>query len=269
VIVVVAAIKSAPGVTTTAAALAGEWPAGRRVVLVEADPFGGDLAAWAGVAPQTGLWSLLAAGRRGLDPQTVWEHTAMLPTGLSVLFGLASADQAVANEAAWPVLADAFAGLAADVIVDAGRLLPHFAGGIRPLLGAAQVLLVLCPPTLAGIVHLKGALPGLTAAVSSGRLLVLPTAAKGFSADEIASTLKVDVTPALPDDERGAAAIAGEGSGRSKSRLARWAATTATELTASWPAPPVPVEPDPTPQPQADTPANGVQRLGAAPEGVR
>ena len=114
-IVVVASIKGAPGVTTTATALANTWPPGRRVLLVEADPFGGDLAAWFGVAPSTGLWSLLAAGRRGLDPHAVWDHATNLPGGLAVLYGLASADQAVANEAAWPAGAEALAALDADV----------------------------------------------------------------------------------------------------------------------------------------------------------
>ena len=132
-IIVVASIKGAPGVTTTATAIASAWPQDRRVLLVEADPFGGDLAAWFGVAPTTGLWSLLAAGRRGIESDAVWEHATTLPEGLPVLYGLASADQAVANEAAWPAVAEALAALDADVIIDAGRLLPHFAGGIRPL----------------------------------------------------------------------------------------------------------------------------------------
>jgi hypothetical protein len=235
VIVVVASIKGAPGVTTTATALATAWPQDRRVLLVEADPFGGDLAAWFGVAPTTGLWSLLAAGRRGLEADAVWEHTATLPTGLPVLYGLASADQAVANEAAWPAVAEALAALEADVVIDAGRLLPHFAGGIQPLLSLAEVFMVLCPPTLAGIVHLKTSLPSLAAASSAGQLIVQPTAEKGFSSDEIASTLAIEVAPPIPRDLKGASAVGGSaiGQARSKSALARWARTTAVELATS------------------------------------
>jgi MinD-like ATPase involved in chromosome partitioning or flagellar assembly len=237
VIVVVASIKGAPGVTTTATALAESWPSGRRVLLVEVDPFGGDLAAWFGAAPSTGLWSLLAAGRRGLDPHAVWEHAATSPTGLPVLYGLATADQAVANEAAWPAVAGALAALEGDVIIDAGRLLPHFAGGIGPLLSLADVLLVLCPPTLAGIVHLKAALPSLTATSTMRRTLVLPTAQKGFSSEEIAATLKINVAPPIPHDPRGAAALGTStiGSARSKSPLAKWARRTSAELVASSP----------------------------------
>ena len=234
-IAVVASIKGAPGVTTTAAALATAWPPSRRVLLVEADPFGGDLAAWFGVAPSTGLWSLLAAGRRGLDPHAVWEHATTLPAGLAVLYGLASADQAVANEAAWPAVAEALAALDADVVIDAGRLLPHFAGGVGSLLAQAHVLLVLCPPTLAGIVHLKTALPSLTTSSTSRRLMVLPTAQRGFSYKEIASTLKINVAPPIPHDPKGAAALTANaiGSARSNTTLAKWAQSTTAELVAS------------------------------------
>ena len=237
---VVASIKGAPGVTTTATALAESWPSGRRVLLVEVDPFGGDLAAWFGVAPSTGLWSLLAAGRRGLDPHAVWEHATTSPTGLPVLYGLATADQAVANEAAWPAVAEALAALEGDVIVDAGRLLPHFAGGIGPLLSVADVLLVLCPPTLAGIVHLKAALPSLIATSTTRRTLVLPTAQKGFSSEEIAATLKINVAPPIPHDPRGAAALGAStiGSARAKNTLAKWARRTSAELVASSPTAP-------------------------------
>jgi hypothetical protein len=235
VIIVVASIKGAPGVTTAATAIASAWPQDRRVLLVEADPFGGDLAAWFGVAPTTGLWSLLAAGRRGIEPDAVWEHATTLPAGLPVLYGLASADQAVANEAAWPAVAEALAALDADVIIDAGRLLPHFAGGIRPLLSHTKVLVVLCPPTLAGIVHLKNSLPSLIAGSPSARLIVQPTAEKGFSSDEIASTLTINVAPPVPHDPKGAAALnrVAIGWANSKSTLAKWARTNAIELAAA------------------------------------
>jgi len=235
VIIVVASIKGAPGVTTTATAIATAWPQERRVLLVEADPFGGDLAAWSGLAPVTGLWSLLAAGRRGIDSDVVWDHATTLPAGLPVLHGLASADQAVANEAAWPAVAEALAALDADVIVDAGRLLPHFAGGIRPLLSFAEVLVVLCPPTLAGIVHLKTSLPSLTAASSPGRFIVQPNAEKGFSSDEIASTLSIEVAPPVPHDPKGALGLRGSSVGwaQSKSALAKWARRNAAELAAA------------------------------------
>src|SRR5665213_4511800 len=99
-IVGLVSVKGSPGVTTTACALGAAWPTDRKVLLVEADPFGGDLAAQFGAAPNVGLWSLLAASRRGLNEGAVWEHCSFLPGGLPVLFGLTSTDQAIANEAA-------------------------------------------------------------------------------------------------------------------------------------------------------------------------
>ena len=47
--------------TTTAAALAAAWPATGGVVLLEADPSGGDLAAWFDLATSPGLASAVAA----------------------------------------------------------------------------------------------------------------------------------------------------------------------------------------------------------------
>ncbi|HEV8165498.1 MAG TPA: hypothetical protein VGR74_13810, partial [Actinomycetota bacterium] len=74
-----AAAKASPGVTTTAVALAATWPAERGVLLVEADPGGGDLAAWFGLAVEPGLVSLAAARRS--TPPSVQGHTQPLPGG--------------------------------------------------------------------------------------------------------------------------------------------------------------------------------------------
>jgi hypothetical protein len=66
---------------------------------------------------------------------------------------------------------------------------------------------------------------------------VLPTASKGFSSEEIASTLKINVAPTIPHDPKGAAALSANASGseRSKSALAKWARSTAADLVASFP----------------------------------
>jgi len=81
-LIAVAADKGAPGVTTTALALAAVWP--RPVLLAECDPAGGDLvyrlpAADGGRLDQRrGLLSLAVAARRGLQPHQAWEHTQKL-----------------------------------------------------------------------------------------------------------------------------------------------------------------------------------------------
>ena len=191
-VVTLASIKGSPGVTTAALALAAAWPSGRRVLLVEADPFGGDLAPRHGSTITHGLPSLFAAARRSLAPEAVWDHVDHLPGGLPVLFGLSGVQGATANEKAWPVVAAALGGLDADVVVDAGRLLPNFAGGTREILEHSDALVVVCDPTLEGIVHLRAALPALLAEIRDRQLLIVPTASGTYGGSEIAATLGVE-----------------------------------------------------------------------------
>jgi hypothetical protein len=227
-LIALASVKGSPGVTTAATALAASWPEGRQVLLVEADPFGGDLAPRYGVAPTGGLSSLFAAARRTLQPGDVWDHVDQLPGGLPVLFGLGGMHQAVANEKAWPVVADVLGALDADVVIDVGRLLPNLGGGVREVLARAEALMVLCPSSLEAIVHLRGALPRLIAELRGRSLLVVPTGAPQFSAADIGRTLGVEVLLPIPDDPGAAGALAGRRSMKrlERTRLLRWAADT-------------------------------------------
>jgi MinD-like ATPase involved in chromosome partitioning or flagellar assembly len=227
-LIALASIKGSPGVTTAATALAASWPEGRRVLLVEADPFGGDLAPRYATAPTGGLSSLFAAARRTLVPEDVWAHVDHLPGGLPVLFGLAGMHQATANEKAWPAVADALGALDADVVVDVGRLLPNLGGGVREVLARADVLVILCQSTLEAIVHLREALPGLSAELQNWRLLVVPTGTTQFSAADIARTLQVEVLQPLPGDPAAAAALANRRATKrlDRTRLLRWASDT-------------------------------------------
>jgi hypothetical protein len=175
---------------------------------------------------------LFAAARRTLDPEAIWGHVHQFPGGLPVLFGLTGVHQAVANEKAWPTIAKALAGLDADVVVDAGRLLPQFAGGVRDILDQADALVLLCEPTLEAIVHLRDALPGLVAEMRGRQLLVLLTGSVGYSAADIAETLQVSVGPTMPSDPAAAAALANKRSIKrlEKTRLLRWAGAMIAEL---------------------------------------
>ena len=231
-VIALASVKGSPGVTTAALAMAARWPSGRKVLLVEADPFGGDLAPRYGATVTGGLASLLAAARRELTPEAVWDHVHELPGGLAVLFGLAGVRQAAANENVWPAIATALAELDADVVVDAGRLLPQFAGGVGAILAQADELVVLCASTLEAIVHLQSALPAIVAERRGRRLLVVPTGSFGYSADDIAGTLEVDVAPTMPDDRGAAAALANQRRMRrlEKAPLLMWAAAMIAEL---------------------------------------
>jgi hypothetical protein len=111
-------------VTTLALGLAATWPTDRRVLLVEADPAGGTLAAASGWPAEPNLVSLAAAARRGGDPALVWEHCHQLPDGASVLPAPPLAEQARNALRMLGPLLGRLGELEADVLVDCGRLDP-------------------------------------------------------------------------------------------------------------------------------------------------
>lgn len=115
------------GVTTLVLGLAATWPRraepqGRPVLVVEADPAGGTLAASAGWPAEPGLVSLAAAARRGAEPSLVFEHCQHLPGAASVLAGPARSDQARSALGMLGPLLGRLGELDADVLVDCGRL---------------------------------------------------------------------------------------------------------------------------------------------------
>ncbi len=206
-LVAAAAAKAAPGVTTSALALAGVWPADRQVLLVEADPGGGDLAARFGLAAQPGLVSLAAAARRQVDAALVAEHAQALPGGLGVLVGPPGAEQAAA---ALGMLAPAVvAGLegldGVDVVADLGRLDPG-----SPALGlarAASLLVLVVRPRLDELQHLVHRVAALRGERRALGLVVVGTGP--YPAEEIAAALGVEVLGTLPADPRAASLLGG------------------------------------------------------------
>jgi len=203
----VAAAKAAPGVTTSAVAVAGVWPADRRVLLAEGDPGGGDLAARFGLAAQPGLVSLAAAARREVDSALVGEHAQTLPGGLGVLVGPPGAEQAAA---ALGMLAPAvLAGLdrldGVDVVADLGRLDP--ASPALPLARSASLLLLVVRPRLAELQHLAHRVTVLRRECRALGLVLVGTGP--YPADEIATALGVEVLALLPADARAANLLGG------------------------------------------------------------
>lgn len=127
-VVVLTSARGAPGVTTSALAMAMLWP--RPVVLVEADVSGGSsiLAGYlrGTVIPDRGLVSLAVAHRRGVLDQQFYEQTIALDGDrVRLVPGLVSSQQAASMDTLWTPLGIVLAGLertGTDVIVDAGRL---------------------------------------------------------------------------------------------------------------------------------------------------
>jgi hypothetical protein len=75
-LIALASVKSSPGVTTTALALASMWKTAPRRQLVEADPGGGDLGLWLGLPADSGLAGLAAAARHGHEAGLAWPGVA-------------------------------------------------------------------------------------------------------------------------------------------------------------------------------------------------
>jgi hypothetical protein len=152
-IIAVASAKGSPGVTTTCLALALSWP--RAVLLVEADPAGGDVMAGyvrAELSGDRGLAYLAVAARRDsldeelgaqvidLTPQKPTPNTP--PVTRLLLPGVTDPVESAGVAPSWPRLADFFVALGRrpsrrpgvdqsepeplDVIVDCGRLISTY-----------------------------------------------------------------------------------------------------------------------------------------------
>ena len=235
-LVCLCSVHGSPGVTTTALALAGAWPEGRRCLLVEADPFGGVLAARFGLRDTPGLASLAAVSRNGLDGDMVWRHAQQLPGGVTVLVGPPSADQAhaVLRDLA-SALADWCAGSTeVDVIADCGRLTPGSSTDVA--LQQADGVLLLTRPTPD---QLRPATYRLTTLGVSGlgaRLLLVGDSP--YDAAEVASGLSVEVAGVMAWDPRTAGALCGAVGGKDlrRSPLVRSAASLAQRLAVELPA---------------------------------
>lgn len=222
-------VRSA-GATTTLAAVAASWPTGPTVLMVEADPAGGTLAACWGLPAEPGLVSLAAATRRRVDPELVWEHTQPAGRdGQMLLAGPVAAEQARAALGMAGGLLAQLRRLDADVLLDCGRLDP--ASPTLALFGAADAAVLVVRPQLADLHHLADWLarhrpdhPRL------GVVLVGPAA---FAATDIATTLRIEVWGELPHDPAGVSGLTVDPARwGARSPLARHARSLADTLTA-------------------------------------
>jgi hypothetical protein len=167
-LIVVAADKGAPGVTTAAVALAAVWP--RPVLLAECDPAGGDIvyrlpsADGARLDPHRGLLTLAVATRRGVGPEQVWEHVQKLRGGLDVLVGVTSAEQGMGLDLMWGQVGAALSDLQqADVIADCGRLGAD--GRHYDLLARADAVVLVTRASLGDMVRLRDRVAVVDAAI--------------------------------------------------------------------------------------------------------
>lgn len=277
-LIALAADKGAPGVTTTAVALAALWP--RRVLLAEADPAGGDLvyrsvgANGRPLDPSTGILSLAATARRGIAAEQLWDHSQRVAGGLDVIIGLASSDQSGGLTGQWGALGRAFAELAqsphqeaaADVLADLGRLDAH--SPAQALLPHAALLLLVTRGQPENLAHVRDRAAALhnklhgqqrgTSHLGHPRIGVLLVAEPQHGAKIaaqvnemlIASQSGARVVGLIAEDTAGAEQLAGRRRGRlDKSLLIRSARKVVTDVHQTYGADLNPVRP-PVPQQQ-------------------
>jgi MinD-like ATPase involved in chromosome partitioning or flagellar assembly len=214
--------------TTTAVALAAAWPLSSDSFLIEADPEGGDLAAWLDLPATPSLSTVVTRVLDGSWPE-IERHTRLAASGLRVLPAPAravEAQQAVTESAR--SLVPALAAMRNPVaIVDAGRAptSPH----AHPFIAAAAVIVLVhrqatqSPPAAAvrlqrladQLEALAGGSASVVLAVVGGQPFDLPEIER-FVAESAGATAVV----ALPVDALAAATLGGR-TGVSARRLAR------------------------------------------------
>jgi MinD-like ATPase involved in chromosome partitioning or flagellar assembly len=214
-VIALASAKSSPGVSLLAELVVQLFPGGRRAVLLECDPAGGDWLLRPGATREPGLVSLATAGRRELAGDELLGHLQRFGAGLEVLVGPAAARQA------WKALELVRDRLVAhlrqleklDAVVDCGTLSP--ASPALPVVRAADLVVLVSRPTARAVVHLA---PWVEQLVDEGAAVVValaegPTASRQepvYRPDEVAEALGTVVVGPVVHDPPAAARIAAE-----------------------------------------------------------
>lgn len=214
--------------TTTSVALASAWSAADETLLIEADPGGGDVAAWFDMPESPSLSTLVT---RVLDGS--WaefeRHVRLAPSGLRVIpapAGRGEATQAVGQAARSlvPMLSDRRSPV---VFADTGRTAP--APAAHPFVASAAVTVVVHRQSVqsarAAAVRLQRLADQLDAvATLPSSIVVALVGVSPFDPGEVESFLAQSVgahpVVGLPVDEL-AAAVFGGRTGVSSRRLAR------------------------------------------------
>lgn len=243
---VVTSGKASPGVSTSVWALALTWP--RPVLVVDADPAGGDLAPGllAGrLSVDRGLVSWSSMTRRDTPPSAAAAMLAQVATTMpereSVWFlpGFTTAAQGASfTEGAWTRLAHALALVGEtdgrDVVVDTGRTVGD--RGNWPLARAADRVLLAVRPSVRSVHAAQDAIAGLRHELGDlAKVSALVIGDGPYTATEVTAALDLPVGGVLPADHC-AAAVLSDGAVTSprfgRSQLMKSAARLAERLAA-------------------------------------
>lgn len=214
--------------TTTSVALAAGWPASDDVVLIEADPSGGDLAAWFDLPVAPSLSTVVTQVLDGAWPD-VERLTRLADTGIRLVPAPASTAEAAqaVGESARAVAPSLSALRSPTIVADTGRLGPTPMS--NPFVAAAGVIVVVhrqaqqsARAAAVRLQRLAEQLESLAAAPAD--IVVAVVGDAPFGPGEIARFLGdaagTSAVVPLPDDRLAAAVLAGR-TGVSARRLGR------------------------------------------------
>ena len=232
--VIAVASAKARGVTSVAELLVLLRPTGRRCVLIDADPAGGDWLLRPGVAPEPGLVSLAMAGRRRLESREVFNHV-QVAGNIEVVVGPAASHQAsaalemisarlVAHLRSLTHEPDGGWEARVDSVIDCGRLTSG--SPALPLALQVDLVVLVSSATAAALVHLAPLVELLRSLGAMPAVLLHGGDARSarYGPDEVAAAVGTEVIGTMADDPGPAARLVdqpGRIDGLGRSRLVR------------------------------------------------
>ncbi|MCA0328476.1 MAG: hypothetical protein LCI03_01070 [Actinobacteria bacterium] len=214
-VIALTSAKGSPGVTTTVLALASAWPwveAGRRVLVVDADVSGGDIAPGylrGATAPGSGLVAL-AASRPAAIVDRLWDHLVSLDEAGTrlLLTGVTDPGQARSLAGLWPHIGQLLSELCGedpglDVLVDLGRL--GAAGEAEALRTSADLVALVTRSSLRATTTARGAARRLseerTASSSKGNVAcVVVGEGRPYGAAEMSTAIGLPILTTMSWD---------------------------------------------------------------------
>lgn len=169
-LIAVCSDKGSPGATTTALSLASVWSS--PAVLVEADPYGGDLAvrlrtkSGAALPEAPTVLTVATAARTSGSSALVARYAQHVNDQLSVVPGHLVAEQ-LSGVPDWEPFAATLAGSTAPVIADLGRL--HATSPLMPVAARADAVLVVARPDAGSVIRIRERLRRLVPALAAHR----------------------------------------------------------------------------------------------------
>ncbi len=233
-------IKGSPGVTTLACCLGAVWPADRRVVIMEADPAGGDICTRFLLPDAPGLMTL-ALATRGANNGIIDidQHVQVLPGGLEVLIGPPNSDAALSLDREVVALSQLISISTNDIdlIIDCGRISPALQSQMA-ILERADIAIMVSPLDARVVPHAEKMIARINSVRSHWQgeppVKVVMSGNGGAKPKELAEALGIELIGSIPVDHQGAAVACGHPGNNAafaKSHLIRASVTIASEVT--------------------------------------